>query len=105
MDMNDLVKKTAQSLREAHVDLKSIRGFEGAKAAAPKIVAKVNDLKELLNLDGDNAKDLAVGLILELIPLPGWFSTLPAWIQKWFLGKIVEAAYQAFKAAQEKLSK
>ena len=92
--MEELIKKTAEDLKGLFVDFKSIRGFQGAKAAAPRIIAHVNELKSLHGLNGEQAKELAIGLTLELVPLPTWMPTFAA---RWILDKIIEQAYQLYK--------
>lgn len=94
--MEELIKKTAEDLRQLHVDLKGIKGFAGAKAVAPRIIAKVNELKRLKGMSGAEAKEMAIGLVVELVPLPGW---MPKFVAKWALGWIIEGAYQAYKKA------
>ena len=80
----------AIKLKALNSDLHGIKGLAGLAAAAPKVVAAVEEAGKASALDGDAKRQLAIGVVLALVPLPPWLPR--AWAMtalSWLLEKAV----------------
>lgn len=67
-----LAAEMAEQLKTVHGDLKAIKGLAGAVAAVPKVILAVEKAGRDNDWHGLDKKQLAIAIILNLVPLPIW---------------------------------
>ena len=88
--LKDLAAKIIAEIKATSVDIKGMRGLRGAFALAPRVVAKIEEVRKIAGLTGAQSRDIAISVILELVPdqwLPDW---VLAPLLSWAIGKAVD---------------
>ncbi len=67
----------------------SLKGLSGALHIAPDVIKRVEKISVAKELAGADKKELAIEIIVQLVPLPAY---IPEWLERKVLGWIIDRA-------------
>ena|SRR3990167_4880783 len=88
----EVIASVIADARETIIELRGAKGIFAIIKAIPAVIRKVEEISLKLGIKGANKKELALDILLALIPLP-WY--LPAVLIRPIIGGLIDLAVAA----------